>query len=307
MSTPRPVGLVVLLCALCGAPAPLRAQPAGDPALHVERGAALFQHGDFRAALTEFEAAYQLTRSWQVLVHIGITQSRLLRYKEALATLERYLEEGGAAVPPELRARAESEIKAIRALLVRVTVVVDGGPAELTVDGEGVGTSPLSKPLLLSPGAHAFRAVREGHQPAEKRVTLTSGAAVRVVLAPVRKKGILRVESAPAGARVIVEGREVGRTPWEGRLPAQGHTVTLRLEGFRPGEERVILEAGVARELRLSLEALPPPPPRPWYKKWYWWTAVGAVVAGGAVTAALVATRKTYDYDATLFVPAGAK
>lgn len=297
MSLPRTVGLVVLLCALYGAPDPLGAQPAGDPALHVERGAALFEHGDFRAALTEFEAAYQLTRSWQVLVHIGITQSRLLRYREALQTLERYLEEGGAGVPSELRARAESEIKAIRALLVRVTVVVEGGPAELTVDGERVGRTPLAGPLLLSPGARTFRATRAGHEAAEQRVTLTSGAAARVVLAPVRKQGILRVESTPAGARVIVEGREVGRTPWEGRLPAQGYTVTLRIEGFQPGEERVILEAGVARELRLSLEALPPPPPRPWYKKWYWWTAIGAVVVGGAVTAALVATRETYDVE----------
>lgn len=288
---------VVILCVLLVGGGAL-ADEQKDAVWHVERGTYLFNAGDHRGALSEFEAAYQISKSWQVLIHIGVTQNRLGRYPEALATLERYLKEGGESIPSDQRAQVEKELGAIRALLVRVTLEVLGGAAEVHVDGKPVGTSPLSGPLLLGPGEHTFRATRARCVPAQKTVTMASGTSHTVVLKLEPETGVLRVESRPAGGRVSLGGRAVGQAPWEQRLPAERYRIIVALDGYREARREVVLDGGRLRELTITLEPLPRPP---WYTRWYWWTAIGVVVTGGVVTAAVLATRP--HYDVTLVVP----
>jgi len=263
--------------------------------LRVEQGRQLFNNNDFLGALEQFKQAYTLTRSWRVLIHVGVTQSRLLRYDEAMAALERYLREGGEQIPADYRTRVELELKKLRGLLAEVTVQVRGGSARVEVDGRPVGRAPPARPLRLGPGPHKFRAVRDGFEPDEKEVTLEPGGTHHVVLIPVRQTGLLRVDSRPHGARLAVDGREVGRTPWEQRLPARRYRLRAELEGHLVAQQSVILQPRQQRDLMITLVARPRPPPRPWYKRWYWWTAIGATVTAAVVVGAVVGTRPHYD------------
>src|SRR6185503_20787563 len=84
------------------APAPkVVAPPAENPAVveeakrHFEQGVALFNDGNYSAALAEFEAAYKTRPAPAVLYNIGLTQKALFRYPEAIDSLTRYL----AALP----------------------------------------------------------------------------------------------------------------------------------------------------------------------------------------------------------------
>jgi hypothetical protein len=289
-------GAVALMAVLCprlsfAEPAP----DAGDAAVHVDHGVSLYKKGDFKGALAEFETAHRLSGSWKVLVHVGMAEARLARYQDALRTLERYLALGGAEVPEASRAIVKREIEGIRAVLAEVTIIVEGGDAELTVDGQSIGRAPLKAPILLGPGEHTIVARRSGFEPGREEVKLTAGMRRTVQLALVPERGILRVETRPIGARVLVDGREVGRAPWEERVLLGRHTVLARLRGYLEGRSSVLLEGGRAPTLILELAAEPPPPRKPWYRRWYVWTVIGGAVVAGVVTAAVVVTWPRYD------------
>lgn len=298
---------VTILCSvvsLSGALAPrAQAQPHPHPppqqqaAVHFDRGMALFKANNFSAALTEFEAAYKISSSWKVLIHIGVCQSRLVRYLRARTTLKRYLEQGGAAIAAAERAAVERELSAIDSMLARVTVKVTGGPATLEVDGRALGRSPLQAPLLLGPGKHVLRARREGYKQAELAVELTAGARREVRITLQRELAVLHIDSRPAGAGLSLDGREVGLTPWQDRLPAKTYRLELTLAGHRPGQARVVHDGKQVKQLTIDLVALPPPPTPRWYTRWYWWTAIGAAVTAAVVIPTVVVTSQPrYDH-----------
>ncbi len=89
--------------------------------------------------------------------------------------------------------------------------------------------------------------------------------------------GRLIIKSTPRGAKIAVDGKEVGVTPFEvAGLNAGAHTVTLTLEGYDPYEEAVDLkpnaDANVAASLKEKTEEVvttpdPNPDPDPIVKK----------------------------------------
>jgi hypothetical protein len=255
-----------------------------------DRGVVLYQGNNFTAALAEFEAAYRLTPRYPMLFNIGVTQKRLFRYGEAVRSLRRYLDEGGANVPPERRAQVEEELALIRAVVAEVTVRVDGAPADIDVDSRAVGKTPLDGPLLLAAGPHTVGARRSGDEPAEKKIQVVSGERLEVVLelhplAVVPTTARLTIATQPPGAELTIDGRFAGREPWSGTLGPGGHQVRAELKGYVNTHSEVVLSAGQERTLTLELQLVPPPQKRvPVYKRWWLWTIVG-VVAAGAVAA----------------------
>src|SRR5688500_5179247 len=85
------------------------AQPTSEPSesqkaeagAHFNSGVALYQEQAFRAALVEFERAYEIAPDYRLLYNIGQTKLRLQDYLGAVQSYETYLTEGGASIPPE--------------------------------------------------------------------------------------------------------------------------------------------------------------------------------------------------------------
>jgi len=255
----RARGLAILLVLVpLVAPAADRASAASreQAAAHFQLGIAFYKSGDFQAALAEFNAAYKAAPSWAVLFNIGIAERRLYRYGDAVRTLNRYLEEGGKAVPRARRDEVRRELSEVRALVAEVTVSVEGAPAEVLVDGVGGRTSPLREPLLLGPGRHVVRAERGVDEVAEESLELVSGTKVALALAPRPRPAALAtlaIDSAPPRALVSVDGAAAGPAPVKSRLPAGGHLVTAELSGYEPGRIEVVLAPGQERSLQVSL------------------------------------------------------
>jgi PEGA domain len=93
-------------------------------------------------------------------------------------------------------------------------------------------------------------------------------------------QGALEV-TAPAGALVVVDGREVGRAPLPAPLaamPTGAHTVRVELDGHLPYQSDVVVAHNETTVARAILEEIPFTQ-RPWF-----WIAAGgaALVAGGA-------------------------
>jgi len=128
----------------------------------------------------------------------------------------------GLAALPYLRRPAAASLR----------IETDPPGALVYVDGRSRGSSPLTVDAEAG-RSYAVRAVRPGHRDAEQLVTAAAGdAPVRLHLD--RLAATLAVETEPAGARVLVDGKETGKlTPATLELPPSAAlTLTLRKEGF---------------------------------------------------------------------------
>lgn len=253
----RSAGVILLLALVC-APALAQSKKDKDEAgAHFTKGIEFYKEGNYAAALAEFNAAYKAVPSYEVLFNIGLSQRRLFKYGDSVKTLNKYLAEGGAKVPKDRRAAVKKELDAIRALVAEVTIKVDGAPAWVALDGEKLGKSPFNEPLLIGPGRHTFRAEREGEDPDEKTMELTSVTKVEVALKPKVKESVpgdLAIESTPPKALITLDGKMIGATPVKTQLKEGGHEVIAELEGYVTARTEVVISAGQARKVTIELE-----------------------------------------------------
>jgi tetratricopeptide (TPR) repeat protein len=130
--------------------------PAPHPAQAIiARGEALFGAGNYDAAISEFERAYELLaghpRRYVVLHNLALCHERTFRYDSALAYYARYLREGGPQA--EDRALIERVMNTLRSLLGSVHIA-SNVRAELWVDDRRLGDAPGTR--LLPAGRHVI-------------------------------------------------------------------------------------------------------------------------------------------------------
>lgn len=175
-----------------------------------------------------------------------------------------------------------------------IRIVSSTTGATVSIDGEEVGTIPLSAPIDVRPGEHALQVTKRGYTSYNEEIRIRAGQTrdVEVDLLPLA--GFLRVRTSQTDVRVFVDGNFIGNAPVEFDLPPGRHSIKISKPGFRDMLRNVEAEAGSEIAIDAQLEELPPDenpyhrrPPRParWYEKGWVWLTVGAVVvAATAVT-----------------------
>jgi hypothetical protein len=132
--------------------------------------------------------------------------------------------------------------------------------AEILVNGQSVGTTPLPASLTVAPGNVRIEARREGYLPAERSLVLGDGARGEIAFAlvedpsaPASGRALLRIVASEAGAEVTVDGvvrPNPGAGVW---LPKGQHRLRVALGGFEPYEKDVDLGAGVETPLAVVM------------------------------------------------------
>lgn len=155
------------------------AEPPVDPAVReagerFDRGVAFYDEGDFGAALAEFLRAYELTGHWGVLYNLGQVSAALSRHVDAVRFFEDYLEGGGEEIDPARRAEVEERLRELRSRLATLTVTVDVDGAEVLLDDEVVGTTPLPEPIYVAAGPHVLVARHPEHGSERRSLMLAS-------------------------------------------------------------------------------------------------------------------------------------
>jgi hypothetical protein len=155
-----------------------------EAARHFQRGVALYGETDYRAALVEFKRAYALAPNVAVLYNVGEAEFQLQDYAGALTTFERYLGESGAADPH--RAEVEGSVEVLRARVGHLTISTTPPGAEVIVDDQTVGRTPLDRPVLVSIGHRKVVASIPGRQPSTRYVDVAAddNVALNIQLAP---------------------------------------------------------------------------------------------------------------------------
>ncbi len=225
--------------------AAVEAQPSQGPGLtpreHFDRAVRLSAEGDMRAGLIEFRAAYEGSQNPEVLFNIAAAHERLNEYVEARDVLERYQR----LAPPDAVARHREEIvSALTRLATRIgtlRVRAEAPGIVLSIDGVERRESEWRGGIAVSAGVRRVRAIAPGFEPVETQVEVTGNGNVEVGLDMQRVRSSVQVEANIRGAAVLVDGREVGRTPLPGPVSVtEGrHRVVVRYPGYDPVEAEV--------------------------------------------------------------------
>jgi hypothetical protein len=169
-----------MLTATCLGASAARADDPRQASKHFQRGVALYGEADYRAALVEFKRAYSLAPNPAVLYNVGETQFQLQDYAGALTTFEHFLAEAGSG--DGRRAEVEGNLDVLRARVGRVTVTTVPPGADLTIDDQPSGRTPIERAILVSVGHRKVVATMNGRPAVTRWVDVAADDNVTVTL-----------------------------------------------------------------------------------------------------------------------------
>ncbi|HJL19166.1 MAG TPA: serine/threonine-protein kinase [Sandaracinaceae bacterium LLY-WYZ-13_1] len=138
--------------------------------------------------------------------------------------------------------------------------------AAIWIDGDRRGErTPAELTELPVGAAYSVKLTHEGYAPHTERVALTEEEPRAQVDATLERPtasdfAVLNVRTVPAGARVLLDGRDTGETTpatIPEITPGERHTLALTLDGYVTRNETVSLERGAAQDLSFELERTP--------------------------------------------------
>lgn len=180
---------------------------------HFQRGVELYDENDFTNALIEFRRAYQIAQDYHVLYNVAQTCYQVQNYACALSAFQQYLDGGGSALPRDRRAYVDREISKLKARVAQVTVKVNVPGADILVDDEKVGTSPLDHPLVVSQGKRKISATIDGKPTATKTIEIAGGDSTSITL-DIENEAQPQVVVQPPPPVHVETRRRVPLVPW---------------------------------------------------------------------------------------------
>ena len=98
--------------------------------------------------------------------------------------------------------------------------------AEVFVDGDGLGTTPIELKRIVS-GTHTVKVVKEGYKSFQTKVNVRDGKETLVTAVLKPNFGTLVITSKPAVSNVTIDGKPRGQTPMSIKLEPGEHDVVV--------------------------------------------------------------------------------
>jgi hypothetical protein len=256
---------------------PLSDALTGEAKADYESAKILFIDGDNGGAVVKFKSAYEKSKDPRLLWNIAACEKNLRHYSKALTLVRRYVQEGASSISEQDKAEAQDLIRVMEPLTAKVRVNVNAPGAEVSIDDEPLGTTPIA-PVVLDIGGHKVRVRKAEFEEIVKDVTVSGGAAemiVELALVPLVHEGRLTVRASPESA-ISIDGKVMGSGVWSGALPSGGHTLRVTAPKMQAYQSEVYLQDKEQRELPVTLQ----PEPSKGMPLWVWIVG-GGVVAGG--------------------------
>ena len=149
--------------------------------------------------------------------------------------------------------KAQTAVFKLRPAWARVSIDTQPGGAEVRVDGELLGTTPLQVELLQ--GSRSIELSLTAFKPVLLQQDIVAGLPLQldgIELQPA--DGSLLLQSTPSGASIRIDDNFMGTTPATFSLTSrQQHRLQLSKPGYRNVQQSVMLEPLQTRELTLDL------------------------------------------------------
>jgi hypothetical protein len=200
------------------------------------------------------------------------------------------------------------ELQPMQGQLAHLTLHSDLPGAQVLVDGQVVGETPLGSSLPLAPGKHRVALRRPGYVNVEKNVVLGDGATGDLTIDPEEDPVLTSIDGTVTLALretsvvVTVDGKLRGPYTAPLHLPAGIHHFRIERAGFFASERDVVVPLG--GELTLPVELDPTPDTLASYtrdakahKVWGWAGVVAGVVLSGVGVGVLAADASSRGSD----------
>src|SRR5690606_33228776 len=135
-----------------------------------DQGLTLAKTGQFELARVKFMQIYEQTKNPRVLFNAGVMEKNQGRFANAIELWERELAEGKGRLAAEEETQIKEAIAGLKKWVMNITLDVNEKDAEVFVDGEKVGTTPLTKPISVAIGSHNIRVTKAGFSDAHAHV-----------------------------------------------------------------------------------------------------------------------------------------
>ncbi len=164
-------------------------------------------------------------------------------------------EPSAPASPRARKAKGRTAPAAVAPAQLSVSSVPEG--AEVSFDGTALCQTPCTL-TGIAPGQHSVTATKAGFAQATRALSLEAGAKTSVALQLSQLTAIISVSSNPAGAAVLIDGKDSGKlTPAQIILERPGkHAITIRRYGYLDASSNVNAELGQTATLNLDLTKL---------------------------------------------------
>jgi hypothetical protein len=257
-------------------PRPLAESLTGEAKADYEGAKLLFADGDYTGALSKFKQAYDKSKDPRLLWNMAVCEKNLRHYYKLQTLVRKYLDDGKGLLTPEQETQARELVEAVQSFIATLDVKTAEAGAEIAIDGQPAGTTPLSAPLPIDLGTHVVTVTKPGFVTVSKEIEVQGGsnATLDVTLQPDVTTAHVVVVASPGDA-IAFDGRVVGDGRWESNVPSGPHVIRVTATGMKPYESRVEFAKGTNRTLTVTLEK---ERSMPWL-----WIAGGTVVATGLV------------------------
>lgn len=162
---------------------PKEETPKDKAAPYMKEGAKAASSGDWDDAYAEYAIAWSILHDWEIAGGIGKAAYKTKHYAESIQRLTLYLKEAPSG---KISAKERTEVEGWIADARKNTgqIVITGSTdADLLIDGEDAGKTPVADPIIVDPGKHKVE-LRKGAQGETKTAEITAGATVTLDFTP---------------------------------------------------------------------------------------------------------------------------
>lgn len=174
--SPRLARAIAVLAAVAGVTlsADSRGADAGKEAEeHYLRGKVLLKTGDVKGAYLEYKASWNLKQSYDIAANLGNLELEQGMPRDAAEHLAFALRTVAVTVPEDRIEAMRNLFSRARRLVGSATIKVNIAGAEILVDGQSVGRSPLANEIFLDPGKRTIQARLSPYEPAQKTIEVS--------------------------------------------------------------------------------------------------------------------------------------
>jgi hypothetical protein len=257
-----------------------------------ESGKLLFTDGDYAGSLVKFSSAFEASKDPRLLWNMAACEKNLRHYAKALKLVRQYVADGDKVLTDQDKQEAGELIKVMEPFTAKLKVTVDEPEAEVTIDDEVIGKSPV-EPLVVDIGTRKLRVHKDEFEEFTKDLPVGGAAevSVDVKLVKIVHEGRLVVK-ASNDATIAIDDKVVGTGTWAGVLPSGGHTLKVTAPKFRVYQAEVLIQDKQSRDVAVTLEAEPSKGLPAWA-----WIAGGVVVAGGLTVGGYFIFKQDSKYE----------